>query len=677
MVRGIVQSLAGSLLALMFPAAVFAVQVNSPDTRVAVTVDTDQQGVPHYSVRYRGKTVVAESRLGMRFANHHGFDADLSVTRSQRSSHNSVWRQPWGERRRVRDHFNELFVQFRAESPVREFGLRIRVYDDGVGFRYEVPEQRGYAEVDIVDELTEFHLDPGATAWWIPGRGWNRYEFIYNETPVADIALAHTPMTVRLASGVHLSIHEAALVDYAGYVLDQRRGGILQTNLTPWSDGIRVRTRVPFVTPWRTIQVSPDAAGLLNSDLIINLNEPNKLGDVSWVEPGKYVGIWWGMHLQDKTWGSGPDHGATTAAAKRYIDFAAAHGFDGVLVEGWNTGWDGNWVANGAVFSFTQAYPDFDLEGVASHARRKGVRLVGHHETSGHISNYERQMEDAFDLYQSLGVRQVKTGYVADGGGLVRVEDGIDMHEWHDGQFAVQHFIRVLEEAAKRKISINTHEPVKDTGLRRTYPNWISREGARGQEYNAAWSPPNPPSHNVTLPFTRMLSGPMDFTPGIFNLKHQGPESDFRVESTLAHQLALYVVLYSPVQMAADLPGNYEERPDAFRFIKDVPTDWEESIALDGEVGRFVVLAREQRGGGDWYVGAISGEQARDIVVPFSFLKPGSRYRATIYRDGDEADWKANPYDYVIEERLLTSKDSLELRLAAGGGVAIRLRPDN
>jgi alpha-glucosidase len=383
------------------------------------------------------------------------------------------------------------------------------------------------------------------------------------------------------------------------------------------------------------------------------------------------------MHLQQKTWGSGPDHGATTAEAKRYIDFAARHGFDGVLVEGWNTGWDGNWIANGALFSFTQPYLDFDLEDVASYARDKGIRLVGHHETSGHVSNYERQMEAAFDLYESLGVRQVKTGYVADGGGLVRIDGGIEKHEWHDGQFAVGHFIRVLGSAAKRRISINTHEPVKDTGLRRTYPNWITREGARGQEYNAAWAPSNPPSHNVTLPYTRMLSGPMDFTPGIFDLTHQGPESEFRVASTLGHQLALYVVLYSPIQMAADLPENYERRPDAFRFIKDVPTDWEQSIALDGEVGEFVVFARQERGSDDWYIGAISGDEPRDIRVPLSFVGPDGRYRATIFRDGDDADWKSNPYDYVIEERTVSGADSLELRLAAGGGAAVRLQPDN
>jgi alpha-glucosidase len=676
MITGLAQRLAGPILALLLPAAGAALEVSSPDNRIAFSIETGDDGVPRYGVRYGDELVVRESRLGMRFANHRAFDSGLRITRYERSSTKSAWQQPWGERRRVSDHFNELFVLFQAESPPRQLGLRVRVYDDGVGFRYELPEQPGYTALDVIDELTEFHLDPEATAWWIPGRGWNRYEFLYNKTPVRDIGLAHTPMTVRLASGVHLSFHEAALVDYAAYVLDKRRGGILKTNLTPWSDGIRVRTHAPFVTPWRTIQVSPDAAGLLNSNLVLNLNEPNKLGDVSWVEPGKYVGIWWGMHLQEKTWGSGPDHGATTAEARRYIDFAATHGFDGVLVEGWNSGWDGNWIANGAVFSFTQPYPDFDLEGVASYAREKGVRLVGHHETSGHVSNYERQMGDAFDLYESLGVRQVKTGYVADGGGLVRVEDGIDKYEWHDGQFATAHFIRVLEEAARRRISINTHEPVKDTGLRRTYPNWLSREGARGQEYNAAWAPPNPPSHNVTLPYTRMLAGPMDFTPGIFDLLHQGPESEFRVASTLAHQLALYVVLYSPIQMAADLPENYEQRPDAFRFIKDVPTDWEESIALDGEVGEFVVFARQERGGDDWYVGAISGDRPQTVAVPLAFIEPDQLYRATIYRDGDDADWKSNPYDYVIEERTLTSEDTLALRLAAGGGAAVRLKPD-
>ena len=353
-----------------------------------------------------------------------------------------------------------------------------------------------------------------------------------------------------------------------------------------------------------------------------------------------------------------------------------ANGFDGVLIEGWNTGWDGDWFHNGAIFSFTEPYPDFDIEAVTDYAREQGVRLIGHHETSGHISNYEAQMEDAYDLYESVGVRQIKTGYVADGGDLRRVdENGVTHHEWHDGQFAVNHFERVLLESAKRKISINTHEPVKDTGLRRTYPNWISREGARGQEYNAGWSTPNPPDHTVTLAYTRMLGGPMDYTPGIFDLTHQGAESEFRVQSTLMHQLALYVVLYSPVQMAADLPENYERYPDAFQFVRDVPVDWDESVALAGEVGEYVVFARKERGAGDWYLGAISGESARSVSIPLTFLDENRRYVATIYRDCDDADWATRPYDYVIEEREVANGHVLELALAAGGGTGVRFSP--
>ncbi len=344
-----------------------------------------------------------------------------------------------------------------------------------------------------------------------------------------------------------------------------------------------------------------------------------------------------------------------------------------MLVEGWNVGWDGDWFYNGELFSFTEPYPDFDLDAVTAYARERGVRLVGHHETSGHVSNYERQLEDALDLYAAKGVRQIKTGYVADGGDLVRVDDkGIRHLEWHDSQFSARHHIHVLEEAAKRKISINTHEPIKDTGLRRTYPNWISREGARGQEFNAWGKPPNPPEHTVMLPFTRMLSGPMDFTPGIFDLTFAGADAEQRVSTTLTKQLALYVVLYSPIQMAADLPENYLEHADAFQFIKDVPTDWEESIAVAGEVGEFVVFARQERAGEDWFLGATTNEDARSVTIPLDFLQKGQRYRATVYRDGDDAHWDTNPYDYVIEEQTVTATDSLELKLAAGGGTAIR-----
>lgn len=665
------------LTLLLLTTNVHAATVISPDGRIRVDVMVSDDGQPQYAVNYRNSAVVAPSKLGLRFASHHALADGFGIAGSDYHTSDNTWEQPWGERRLVRAAYNERSVRFRSRAgPDREFTLVVRAFNDGIGFRYVVPEQPYFNDVVIVDELTEFRVPPDATAWWIPGRGWNRYEFLYRETPVADIALAHTPVTLRLANGVHLSLHEAALVDYPAYVIDQRRDGVLKTSLTPWSGGERARVSAPFVSPWRTIQVAPDASGLLNSSLILNLNEPNKLGDVSWVEPGKYVGIWWAMHLGERTWGSGAAHGATTAETKRYIDFAAANGFDGVLVEGWNTGWDGDWFSNGALFSFTEAYPDFDLADVAAYAREKGVRIVGHHETSGHISNYEAQMDAAFDLYESLGVRQVKTGYVADGGDLRWVDDaGVMHHEWHDGQYAVNHFERVLIAAAKRGISINTHEPVKDTGLRRTYPNWISREGARGQEYNASWSAPNPPSHNVTLPYTRLLAGPMDFTPGIFDLAHQGAESGYRVQSTLMQQLALYVAFYSPIQMAADLPENYAKFPDAFRFIRDVPADWEQSIALAGEVGDFVVFARQQRGGDDWFIGALSGDDARSLSIALEFLDGDRRYRATIYRDGDDAHWRTNPYDYVIDTQTVTQASVLDLSLAAGGGAAIRLSP--
>ncbi len=675
-----VRSLVGYVLVAVVIAIAMPAQpaeLASPDGSIRFSLEIGDFGIPYYSVAFDDEQVIEPSALGLRFDANPGLDRHLAIATVEHESSDSTWEQPWGERRLVRDRHNEMFVVLRVtDGPRREVGLRVRVFDDGVGFRYELAEQQQYGEVDVVAELTEFRIPLDARGWWIPGRAWNRHEFLYRESRLEEIALANTPVTFKLASGTHLSLHEAALVDYAGYVLDQRRDGVFRTNLTPWSDGIRVRTKTPFVTPWRTIQIADSAAGLLNSDLILNLNEPNALGDVSWVEPGKYIGIWWAMHINERTWGSGPKHGASTEETKRYIDFAAEHGFDGVLVEGWNVGWDGNWFFNGEIFSFTEAYPDFDLDAVTDYALERGVRLIGHHETSGHVANYERQLEAAYDLYAANGVRQIKTGYVADGGDLVRIDDkGIRRLEWHDGQFSARHHVHVLEQAAKRKISINTHEPIKDTGLRRTYPNWISREGARGQEFNAWGTPPNPPEHTVMLPFTRMLSGPMDFTPGIFDLTFAGEDAEQRVSTTLAKQLALYVVLYSPIQMAADLPENYDRFPDAFQFIKDVPTDWEESIALAGEVGDFVVIARQERGSADWYLGAITDEHARNVAVPLTFLPDGGRFEATIYQDGEGAHWRENPYSYGIERRILSSDDRLDIELAAGGGTAIRFTP--
>ena len=673
---------ASFLFAALLVAVTAAAQpatVRSPDGQTTVTVDVDKNGSPRYAVARNGVEIMPAGFLGMRFQSQPAFDDGFRVADASTSSHDQTWEQPWGERRYVRDRHNELLVRFEsARGAARQFSVRVRVFDDGFGFRYEVPQQPGYGAVNITEELTEFRLDDEkklVQAWWIPGRRWNRYEYLYNSTPLADVPMAHTPMTVRLADGTHLSFHEAALVDYAAYVLDQRRPGTFRTCLTPWSDGIRVRTRTPFKTPWRTVQMAPNAAELLNSSLILNLNEPNVLGDVSWVEPGKYVGIWWAMHIKQATWGSGPKHGATTAETRRYIDFAAANGFKGVLVEGWNVGWDGDWFYNGKLFKFTQPYPDFDLKAVTDYARSKGVRLVGHHETSADVGNYEPQMPAAFALYESMGVRQVKTGYVADAGDVRRIdENGVELHEWHDGQFQVDHHLRVLREAAKHRISINAHEPVKDTGLRRTYPNWISREGARGQEYNAWGDPVNPPGHVAILPFTRMLSGPMDYTPGIVDLDGYDPQH--RVQHTLAKELSLYVVLYSPVQMAADLPENYAKHLDAFQFIKDVPTDWDESIGLAGEVGDFVAVARKQRGKPDWFLGALTDENPRRLSLKLDFLDPQARYVAEIYRDGPQADWKTRPYDLVVEKRKVTAADTLDLALASSGGAAIRFKQE-
>ncbi|UAL42031.1 glycoside hydrolase family 97 protein [Shewanella inventionis] len=653
------------------------VNVTSPDSHIDISL-SDDNGRPEYQIHFNGKPVISPSKLGLVFVQLGELGSEFTIKNVTRNSVDQTWQQPWGERENIRDHYNSIVATL--SNGKLDFDIEFKAFNDGIGFRYVVPKQAGLtstAKLDITDELTEFVIpNPQlTTAWWIPGRGWNRYEYLYRTTTLDKIDRAHTPMTFRTADGVHLSIHEAALTDYAAMVLNQGRDGTLRADLTPWSDGIRVKTQPGFSTPWRTIQIANDAPGLLNSDLILNLNEPNKLGDVSWVQPGKYVGIWWGMHLNENTWGSGPKHGATTSETKRYMDFAAQYGFDGVLVEGWNEGWDGSWFHNGDVFSFTQAYPDFDINAISQYGKSKNVRLIGHHETSGSVTNYRNQMSDAYDLYKKHGVTQVKTGYVADGGDIKRVdENGIIRHEWHDGQFMVNEYLHSVTEAAKRGISINTHEPIKDTGLRRTYPNWIAREGARGQEFNAWGSPPNNPEHTAILPFTRMLAGPMDFTPGIFNLAPQGLDAENRVQTTLTKQLALYVVLYSPIQMAADLPRNYVQRLDAFQFIQDVPTDWSDSIAVAGEVGDYVAFARKQRGAEDWYLGALTDEKPRKLTVKLNFLTPEKRYEAQIYRDGKNAHWLTNPYDYVIETQVVTAKDSLSLSLAASGGTAIRFK---
>jgi alpha-glucosidase len=644
-------------------------EVRSPDGVLQVQLRVDNDGRPEYCIARKGKPLVDWSRLGFILADAPKLERNFAVVNVAKRSFDDTWEQPWGERRYVRDHGNEMRVSLR-EKYGHALDVVFKVFDDGVGFRYEFPDQPKLKQVDIVDELTEFDIAEPATAWWIPGGEWNRYEYLYQRTPLSEVSQAHTPLTMKLASGVHIAIHEAALVDYAGMWLRRVGGQRLKSVLAPSSSGPKVSRAAPFVTPWRTLQIADDAPGLYMSDLVLNLNEPNKLGDVSWVHPYKYVGIWWGMHLGINTWSSGPRHGATTAETKRYIDFAAANGFRGVLVEGWNQGWDGDWFARGDEFSFTRAYPDFDLEALAAHAKRKGVHLVGHHETAGNIARYEKQLGPALDLYRKLGIDSVKTGYVADAGGVqARGPDGTIHFEWHDGQVQARHHLLVVTEAARRHIAVNPHEPIKDTGLRRTYPNWVAREGARGMEYNAWGNPKNPPEHEAMLVFTRMLAGPMDFTPGVLSLTGAGGS---RIPSTIAKQLALYVVLYSPIQMAADLPENYARFPRPFQFIKDVPTDWYETRVLNGEVGDYVTMARKDRNSEDWYLGAISDEQPRTLSVKLDFLDPQRRYLATIYRDGADAGYQGDPASIEIETRLVASTDTLALELAPGGGQAIR-----
>ena len=672
-----------ALLLFAFSGSCFAqtATLQSPNGNIKITI-SDELTTPSYSIDFKNKPVINSSALGFKFKQQAPFSEGFKITHTQQNTQNTQWQQPWGERQTVTDNHNEVAVTFKKPQG-GVFTVKFRAFNNGVGFRYEIPKQPGFENIEITKELTEFAIadSQSATAWWIPARGWNRYEYVYNTSPVNDAPLVHTPFTFKNKEGVHVSIHEAALVDYAGMTLNQRRPGVFQADLTPWSDGIAVKKQGAFNTPWRTIQIGSKAVDLINSDIILNLNEPNKLGDVSWVKPGKYVGIWWGMHINTQTWGSGEKHGATTQTTKYYMDFAAEYGFDGVLVEGWNIGWDGDWFFNGDVFSFTQPYDDFDIEELTRYGKQKGVQLIGHHETSGNVTNYRNQMEDAFALYEKSNVSQVKTGYVADGGNIKRIdENGIARHEWHDGQFMVNEYLYNVKLAAKHKISINTHEPIKDTGLRRTYPNWIAREGARGQEFNAWGTPPNPPEHIPMLAFTRMLAGPMDFTPGIFDMSFNGLGDDTnRPQTTLAKQLALYVVLYSPIQMAADLPKNYLAKPDAFQFIQDVPTDWQQSIALDGEVGDFIVFARKERkrdkySGNDWYLGAVTDEKARTIEVKLDFLEKGKKFEAHIYQDGKNAEWKNSPYDLNIEKRMVTANDKLTLTLATSGGTAIRFK---
>lgn len=667
-------------LALLGAAAAHADEtigrVASPDGSLVASVRLGDDGRLAYRLDRRGAPVIGWSRLGFLLANAPQLDGGFSLASRGERAQDDTWEQPWGERRFVRDHYRELrLAVVQKDVGQRRLELVFRVFDDGLGFRYEFPDQPQWRDVAILDELTEFAVVQPATAWWQPAGERSALECLIRKTPLAELGTANTPLTLRTASGLHLALHEAALVDYASMWVRKTDGQTLKAQLAPSSTGPAVVRHGAFTTPWRTLVVADSAGGLYESDLVLNLNEPNQLGDVSWVHPGKFVGVWWQMHLGLSTWSSGPTHGATTANAKRYVDFAAKHGFRGVLVEGWNTGWDGNWAGSGSEFDFTRAAPDFDLEGVAAYAARQGVRLVGHHETGGNIARYEAQMDAAYRLDERLGVEVVKSGYVTDGGAAVFADaQGPGIHfGFTDSQEGVRHELRAVREAAKHHLAVDTHEPVKDTGLRRTYPNWMTREGARGMEYDAWGQPINPVDHEANLVFTRMLGGPFDYTPGILSLVGAKGKP---FNSTQAKQLANLVVIWSPLQMAADLIENDARWPQAFRFIELVPTDWAETHVVGGEIGEYATIARKDRRSDDWYVGSVGDGQARTLALPLRFLDAGREYEAQIWRDGDLADYRnAHRFDLVVERRRVRAGDTLTLKLAPGGGAAIRLSP--
>jgi alpha-glucosidase len=650
------------------------VSAASPDGSVVVSLTTDGDGRLAYSVTRKGKLLLEPSHLGFLFSDTPKIDRHLAIVGQQVRDFDQTWDQPWGEWHTIRNHYRELKVRLKETTALaRVFTVTFRLYDDGLGFRYEFPDQPNLHDVKIADELTEFAFAQGGTAWWKPAFLWNREEYLYNRTPLDAMATADTPVAIKLADGTHVALHEAALVDYSGMAVSRSTGNTLRATLTPGAGGPKVVKHGAWETPWRTLIIADDAPGLYMSHLMLNLNEPNKLGDVSWFKPGKFAGVWWNMIKGDWTWARGPHHGATNANVMRYIDFAAANKIPSVLVEGWNVGWDGDWFGDGNAMQFDQPTADFDATKLAAYAKSKGVRLIGHNETGGSASHYDGQLDRAFKFAADHGEQVVKTGYVTDAGQIERVDaDGTPLREWHEGQWMANHYLRVVQTAAKYHVAIDSHEPIKGTGLQRTYPNWVAREGSRGMEYNA-WGFKNPPEHEANLVFTRMLEGPMDFTPGMVSLTGQ---QDSAILSTEAKQLALYVVLYSPVEMVADTPETYAKHAQAMRFLREVPTDWEETRVLNGEIGDYVTIARRVRGGRDWYVGAVGDEQARSVDFKLDFLEPGKRYQMETWKDGPDADYRTDKrHDMVVETRVVTSADAVTLRLAPGGGAAMAIHP--
>ncbi|EIW93643.1 glycoside hydrolase 97 [Capnocytophaga sp. oral taxon 412 str. F0487] len=681
-----------------------AQQQSSPDGNVVLTFSLKADGTPSYKVTYKNKAVINESTLGFTLKKAKPLTQNFKVVDTKKSTFKETWKPVWGEESEILNHYNELLVQLQQEKTQRKMNIRFRVYNEGVGFRYEFPSQKELTYFVIEEELSQFAMTGDHTAWWIPG-DYDTQEYDYTESKLSEIrglmkeavtenvsqfafspTGVQTSLMMKTKDGLYINLHEAALVDYSLMNLNlDDKTFVFQSWLTPDAQGAKGYLQAPCHSPWRTIMVSDDARKILASRLILNLNEPCAIADTSWIKPVKYVGVWWEMITGKNSWSYTNDlpavdlntvdytktkpngtHGATNEEVRKYIDFAAKHGFDQVLVEGWNIGWE-DWFGHKKdyVFDFITPYPDFDLKALNDYAHSKGVKLMMHHETSGSTRNYERHMKAAYELMNQYGYNAVKSGYVG---------DILPVGEHHYSQSTINHYLYAIKEAAKHKIMVNAHEAVRPTGICRTYPNMIGNESARGTEYEAFGG--NKVFHTTILPFTRLQGGPMDYTPGIFEteMKYVNPNNNSQIRSTLARQLALYVTMYSPLQMAADLPENYEKHMDAFQFIKDVPVDWQKSVYLEAEPGRYITIARKDKHSNDWYVGCTAHEGGHTSELLLNFLDKGKKYEATIYADAKDANWKTNPKAYTITKQKVNAKTKLKLTAAQGGGYAIQIR---
>lgn len=700
-----IKNIFATLLAFLFIQPLFAQSqlMEASLGKTNLQVGIEKNGVPFYLLNYDDKAVIKKSALGIAFTEGDGFKDNLEIIASDKRNVDTTWKPVWGEVSSIRDHYTELTVKLRQKGNQHLLmNIVFRVFENGLGFRYEFPPQSGLKYFVVSDELTQFALTGDHKTFWIPG-DYDTNEYKYSTTRLSevdawkvekaatDIAVrvvpdqfaVQTPLMMKTANGLYINIHEAALVGYPAMQLHvDRKNFVLSANLVANAVGSKAFLHAPFHTPWRTVIVSDNAKDILASKMILNLNDPSKIKETSWIKPMKFVGVWWEMQTGKSTWSYAESadskdangnlipsgkHGANTANVKRYIDFASANHIDGVLVEGWNYGWEdwfGNWKE--FVFNFTKPYPDFNVQEIDDYAKSKGVKMIMHNETSGSATDYERQLDTAYKFMNKYDYPAVKTGYV----GKI-----IPRGEHHDGQWMIEHYLRVAEKAAEHHIMIDMHEPVRPTGLQRTYPNFMTSEAGRGNEYNA-FSTGNPPEHETILPFTRFMGGPMDYTPGIFKLKgYADADPSRQVHTTLAKQLALYVTIYSPIQMVADIIDNYKPYMDAFQFIEDVPVDWDDTKIIEAEPGDYLTIARKGKGTQNWFVGAITDENSRIATIPLSFLNPSQKYVAIVYADGKDADWKSNPGAYQIRKYLVDAKTILKLKLANGGGAAVSLMP--